>query len=250
MKYLITNADDFGLTVGVNRAIIEGINYGTISSTTLMVNMPLAGGAIKWVKDNNIGCVGIHLNLTCGKPVLPPHEVPSLVDGNGMFYHRRPEMMAHATREDIEKELRAQVEKFLDAGLKPTHIDGHHHIQLHEEILEIFIDICRGYKIPMRHPDDRIKDILKERQVKTTDHFTLRFYGENATMDTMKEIVGGSWDGVMEIMLHPGYNDSDLESISSYNKFRENELRVLLSEEFKDILADNNVELVSYEFLK
>lgn len=250
LKYLITNADDFGLTDGVNRAIESAIDFGTVSSTTIMINMPLAENAVRWVKEHDIKCTGIHLNLTCGRPVLSPSEVPSLVDERGIFYRHRPEMIVHAKPDDIRRELYAQVEKFLSFGLVPTHIDGHHHIQLYDEILATFKGICRDFKLPMRHTDDRVKEILKREGIRTTDHFTLKFYAENATIDIMKEIISDNWDGVLEIMLHPGYNDNDLESISSYNRFREKELGVLLSDEFMDLLDKNGVEAVSYDFLK
>ena len=86
MKKLIVNADDFGLTNGVNRAIIEGHTRGAITSATLMANMPAFDAAVRLAKDHPSLGVGLHFNITQGRPVADASRVGSLIDDSGEFW--------------------------------------------------------------------------------------------------------------------------------------------------------------------
>lgn len=144
---LILNADDFGLSPSVNKGIVECYNSGLISSTTMMMNTPYTDEAISLAKENNIKNIGIHLNLTYGKSVLPNSEVPSLVDERGVFHYVC--MLGYYTQYlDAKKELRAQIEKFLASGLKPTHLDHHHYFNEIPNILKAYLEARQGIQPP------------------------------------------------------------------------------------------------------
>ncbi|KXG78437.1 Carbohydrate deacetylase [Fervidicola ferrireducens] len=250
MKKLIVNADDLGLTPGINKAILKGITEGIITDTTVMVNMPAASEALDIARKFFPDRIGIHLNLTCGLPVLDPADIPSLVDESGRFYRRRGILMEKASPEEIEKELRAQVEKFLNSGLEPSHLDCHHHLHLHPVVAKIVAKLAVELDVPVRALDIQTKTYFKSCGVKTPDHFSMDFYGEKATFENLMSILEAYEDGTMEIMTHPGYCDSKLSEVSTYTYFRENELQILTSPIVRDALKKKNIELFSFRELK
>src|SRR5262249_35921917 len=144
MKRLIVNADDFGLTAGVNRAIIEGHERGLISSATLMVNMPAFEDAARLAREVPSLGVGLHFNITQGRPVAGASRVPSLVDGRGEFWGTSGALLARAATGRLNPgeaalELRAQIERALGAGLRLTHVDSHKHSHALPQICEAIL---------------------------------------------------------------------------------------------------------------
>lgn len=250
MKKLIVNADDFGLTSGINRAVLEGMTKGIITETTVMVNMPGASEALDMAREFFPERVGIHLNLTCGRPVLDPEEVPSLVDESGNFYRRRAILMEKASPAEIEKELRAQVEKFLKSGLYPSHLDCHHHLHLHSEVAKIVAELAKELDVPVRAVDAETKTFFESSGIVVPEHFSMDFYGEKATLENLLAILDSYEEGTMEIMTHPGYCDRELEGVSTYNYFRKKELEILTSPVVRSALKEKNVELFSFKELK
>lgn len=152
MKKLIVNADDFGLTEGVNRAIIEGHKKGIITSTTLMANGRAFNSAVTAALTTPELGIGVHLNVTQGLPVSPAFMVPSIVTSEGAFY-RSPAFVARrflarkAKLSDAERELRSQIEKVASAGINITHLDSHKHIHLLPPIFTIVVKLAREFGI-------------------------------------------------------------------------------------------------------
>ncbi|WP_315121677.1 chitin disaccharide deacetylase [uncultured Clostridium sp.] len=249
MKKIIFNADDFGLTSGCNKGIVEAIKNGVVTSTTLMVNMPKAEEAVKLAKENGIISFGIHLTLTCGKPILSGKEVPSLVDERGIFYKRTTSLCPAMNLEEAERELRAQINKFFQIGINLSHMDGHHHIHMYDGVREIVANLAKEYNVPLRSSNIECKKLYDEIGIKTTDYFTWDFYGEKATLDNLKSIINDLDHGTTEIMCHPAFCDEELEKISSYNKNRAEELKILKSEELKEWLVAENIELITFKDL-
>ena len=123
---LIVNADDFGLTRGVNLGIIEAFQQGIVRSTTLMVGMPAERHAAELATLNPGLKVGIHLRLTAGTPMA--ENVPTLLDQTGKLQNQSQFWDNQSMNsEEIERELRAQIEHFLSLGVELSHMDGHHH---------------------------------------------------------------------------------------------------------------------------
>src|SRR5215813_4743172 len=151
-KRLIVNADDFGLTAGVNRAVIEGHTRGVITSATLMANMPAFDAAVRLAKDHPSLGVGLHINITQGRPVADASRVGSLINDRGEFWGTSMAVFKRllAGRLKIEEvviELRAQIEKALNAGLRPTHVDSHKHTHALPQICEAIISTVKDYGI-------------------------------------------------------------------------------------------------------
>lgn len=248
MLKLIVNADDFGLTRGCNEGIIKSIKKGIVTNTTIMINMPFAEEGINLAKKNGIDQLGIHFNLTCGKPISL--DVPSLVNEEGEFYKRFIFLKEKMSLQDVEIELRAQLKKFKSKGLKLTHIDSHHHIHMYPGVAEIVAEIALEENVPLRNVNEYVKKIIEEKGILTTEHFSMDFYDKNVTLEKLKEIISSRQEGVLEIMSHPALIDSELIHLSSYTFYREKELEILTSEEIKLWLDEQKIELIGFEDIR
>ena len=134
MKLLIVNADDFGLTAGVSRGILEAHRRGIVTSTTLLVNREIDPALMEELKSSGLG-FGLHLNLTLGAPVSNPKRIPSLVNGEGRFIRDAREAAARAKADEARIEVGAQIDAFRRiTGCFPTHLDSHHHVGRHEPV--------------------------------------------------------------------------------------------------------------------
>src|SRR5262249_32738181 len=135
LRQLVVNADDLGLTVGVNDGIFDAHDLGILTSASLFANAPATADAIRRARGRTIG-VGVHLTLVDGTPTLPAHRIPPLVTGDGRFHHSwRPFLAACLQRRvsliDVERELTAQIERVQAAGVAMTHLDAHKHVHLY-----------------------------------------------------------------------------------------------------------------------
>lgn len=250
LKKIIINADDFGLTDGCNYGIIYAMKLGVVTSTSIMINMPKAKEAIQLALDNGIEEIGLHLNLTCGEPVSPKEEVASLINERGFFYRRRTELFPVMDLSEAEKELRNQILEFKKYNIKLSHLDSHHHIHMYDGIREIVANLAKEFNLPLRHPDLETKELLKKLKVKTTDFFSMGFYSDKANINELINIIDKFPEGSIEIMTHPAIVDKELFELSSYNKDRLLELKVLTSPEVINWIKDNNIKLITYKDLE
>jgi hopanoid biosynthesis associated protein HpnK len=158
MIRLIVNADDFGLSESVNAAVLEAHDRGILTSCSLMVAEPAAAAAARAASQRPSLAVGLHLTVVQGRAVLPPDEIPRLVDREGRF-HRDPARagMRYAfdrqARAQLERELRAQFERFRDLGLPIAHLDGHLHMHMHPIVFDLAAALaeefgCRAVRVP------------------------------------------------------------------------------------------------------
>lgn len=266
MKRLIVNADDFGLTTGVNRGIIECHRTGTVTSTTLMVNARASRDAAALAAGNPSLGVGLHLNLTSGKPVSLPGAVPSLVDDDGCFpgYKRAVIRLTTgaARRRELEAEVAAQIKKCTSLGVAPTHMDSHRHLHAHPRLAAVLADVCpplgitkiRGYRMAPRSP--RALTVAAVARLggqiagmSSPDRFFgVEVMGKKNMAAALGRELAAAGD-IMEFMCHPGFADEELSLVSGYNSLREAELNALLSKEMADVIRTAGVKLVSYRDL-
>ena len=148
---LVVNADDLGISEGVNLGIAQAHRAGILTSASVMANMPAFEGAARLRQECPSLAVGVHLNLTAGSPLLPPSRVPHLVDGDGRF-HRLDHLLARLTLRridpsQVEAELSAQVERALGAGFAPDHLDSHHHVHCHPALHSVVVRLARRYGV-------------------------------------------------------------------------------------------------------
>lgn len=236
---LIINADDFGLSKSISDGIISGIKGGYITSTSVMTNMPYAEYAIKKAIDHDIKCIGLHVNLTVGKPII---KNDNLVNKEGIFYYNREQIEnKNLTYEDAFNEIMAQIEiieKYSNGELKVDHLDTHHHLFDNPNIKQAIIDISNNMNIPIRNHNSC--------NVKCPDVLYKDFTIKNVSLRCLKEMIlkYKEKDIVVELMTHPGFVDEYTKSITSYLN-RERELEVL--KESKRLGLFDEIQLINFQ---
>ena len=245
-RTLIVNADDFGLTAGVSRGILDAGARGIVTSTTALVNRAIDPELIDRLDASGLG-VGLHLNLTLGAPVSDPRRVPSLVDAEGRFVRDAREAAARADKDQARIELGNQIDAFRSLfGRFPTHLDSHHHVGRHEPILELVLDFARAIKVPVRAQDAEVRAAARRLKLRTPDHFL----GESGPEPYWSaERVLGHLEaleaGVTELMTHPGYFDEDL-AYSRYSVQRETELAGLTDPRARALVDREGIRLAHF----
>lgn len=284
MRRLIINADDFGLTPGVNRAIAESHRNGVVTSTTLMANSRAFAAAVALAQAMPRLSVGCHVVLVDGEPILPPSQVPSLITTGAQFRPTFGAIAKSALRrkicaEEIEAEVTAQIRRIQNAGVTVTHLDSHKHVHMLPQVGAAMVKAARACGIrAMRNPFVPVKPLAfadlarrprlwtryTETKILRQYHRSFRKHVTDAGMITtdgsfgvistgaldaelFRAIVGSIPDGTWEFVCHPGYIDEDLSTIRTrLRESREKELAVLTSEDARRALAENGVELISY----
>ena len=246
---LIINGDDFGHTRGVNFGIVDVYQRGALRSTTVMANRPGFLHAMELAKQTPGLGVGVHLVLTCDRPLGKGYK--TIVREDGFFYRPDPfeEQVNFFDLAEVEAEYVLQIEKVLENGITPTHLDGHHHTHINPVILPITLKLADRYGLPIRaYKRDDFPDTYKH--IKTASAFNDCFYDEDATLPNILRILEQNKNcDVLEIMCHPAYVDQALIDVSEYTLVRARELEILTSPELLDFIKENQIELVNYSAL-
>ncbi len=287
MKQLILNADDFGMTHGVNEGIIRAHREGILTSTTLMANGEAFDDAVERAHGNKELGVGGHLVLVGGKCIAPKDSVASLVDADGVLPDSLALFVARLSSgmirvEEIESELRAQIAKIRAAGIEPTHLDTHKHTHAHPRVMEALGKVARECGITrVRKPIENLRDswetsragrqgvsmqilaagavraiapqftaIAKKYALLSPDHFLGLAMTGQLSPTVLRGLIGTLAAGITEIMLHPGVCDADLaRSGSRLQKQREDELQGLLDPAVRSAVTERGIRLISYREL-
>ena len=155
-RYLIINADDFGMSDGVTDGIIRAWQDGVVTNTSALINLDGAPERIARAHALYPDLpIGLHLNLTLGKPILPPEEVPTLVDDDGNFYDRFQifQHLYEISVDELRAELFAQAEALRATGVEFDHIDYHQHLMVtHTPFYPLVCQLARKYGVPVRQP--------------------------------------------------------------------------------------------------
>jgi len=218
-RKVIVNADDFGMSAEVNRAIVKAFDENVISSTTLMTNMPGFEEACELAHRHRLqGRIGLHLNLTAGYPLSAPiRRCLRFCDENGMFRHRQTCFRLSTTeRFAVETEIATQIEACLDHRLAPTHLDSHHHVHTEWAIGRAAITVARQYGIKAirlsRNCGSGMNILSKV--YKLAYNIRLRMYGLAKTRyfgssaDTRE--IPATASGDIEVMVHLTSGDEDV----------------------------------------
>ena len=287
MRRLIINADDFGLTPGVNRAISDAHRNGIVTSATLMANSGAFGAAVECAKTMPRLSVGCHVVLVDGEPILPRDQVPTLlVDGtrfrNGFGEIAKSTLRKKINPAEIEAEVTAQVRRIQQARVKVSHVDSHKHVHMLPLMGAAVIRAASACGIrAIRNPFVPVKPLAVAHLLRRPHLWTrytetkiLRRYhrqfrqmvsdsgmvtpdgsfGVVSTgaldLDLFRAIVGSIPYGTWEFVCHPGYVDEALGTIRTrLRESREKELQVLTSDDARRALAEHGIELISYSDL-
>lgn len=275
--FLVINADDFGFSHDVNAAIIQAHEEGILTSTSLMVTGDAAQEAIALAKNHPHLAVGLHLVLVCGKSVLPPAQIPHLVDSQGNFSHNPTQaglnyQFNQATRAELRLEISAQLEKFRNSGLNLAHVDGHLHLHVHPVILNILTEFAGEFQIKfIRLPSEELtknlkidrrnllikivwsivfgqlrnygESLLKAHNIKFADRVYGLLQTGNVSEEYLLSLIPQIEAELVEIYAHPTSVNTKI------NNSGEIELAALLSERVREILSIKGFELSNYNQL-
>jgi len=221
---LIITADDYGLCEEVNQGIEECIKAGNVLSTNVMVNMPFWRSAISLKDKYKKISVGIHFNLTQGKPVLEPSKIPSLVDKFGNFLNQRDFriniLLGKIKKQDIRKELIAQCHEYISTLGQPDYWNSHQNTHLWPISFEIFLSVAKKFEINYMRSHKRFY-LVSGREHNPPFIYKLKGIGIKYWVQKAKNLGMLMPDGVIDIF---GYENgkSDFNDyigiINSYNK--------------------------------
>jgi hopanoid biosynthesis associated protein HpnK len=279
MKKVIINADDFGLCRPVNEGIVLAHSEGILTSATLMANTPGFDEAVARAKDNPRLGVGVHLNLVRGRPLSRPEEVPGLVGRDGRFLFKPSSLIrkiasGRIRTSELERELRAQVEKALASGLSLTHLDSEKHLHAFPPVFRVVIRLAREYGFQRVRFINEIRlsgHVGQSLKAAFLSACCLRMRGEvqkaglvnpdafygicnsgRMTAAALGKIFRRLPDGAAEVMVHPGFQTPELfeveREVGRYyiNRFRERELRALLDPGLPPILRELGIDLINF----
>lgn len=227
-KRLIVNADDFGLSPGVNRGIVAAAEHGIVTSASLMVRQPAADESAAYGRGNGRMSIGLHLDL--GEWVYRDGEWVPLYS-----------VVLTSNAAAVEAEISRQLDAFQRLlGRPPTHLDSHQHVHREEPVRSIVLRHARELGIPVRDFSPGIR-------------YCGDFYGQDEegktipgalTVQGLQSVLESLADGTTELGCHPGYDDG---LATSYRSERAQEVKVLCDPEVRRVLERNEIELCSFD---
>lgn len=265
-KLLILHADDLGVAHSVNAASLDALDKGAISSASIMMPTPWVTEVAAYARQHPNADLGLHLTLTSEwltyrwGSVESRDKVPSLLDSTGTFPSDVPPVVAKARPAEIERELRAQVERALALGIRPTHLDSHMGaLFTTPEIIATYVKVAHDYRLPFL--------ALKTGSFPPPMPLAPNDIALDAVIIAGPEVPRDQWKafylnaianlkpGLTEIIVHLGHDDAELQAVTVDHEpygsaWRQRDYDVVTSPEFKKALQDQKVTLVTWRQLQ
>jgi predicted glycoside hydrolase/deacetylase ChbG (UPF0249 family) len=290
VKNLIVNADDLGWTDGVNRGILEAFHHGIVTSTSLLANGAAFAGGVEAARSAPGLGVGVHLNLSDGPPMAERETITSLLNDDGEFAGGPERLLLRRVRRglilgEVESEWDAQIQKVRDAGIAPTHLDGHKHVHMLPGLFEIALKLAKRHDIgairvsleasslraalssgKKLHAGVVLKQGVQARGLKllardareqaeragisTADYFCGIAQTGELTREGLAQFVKSLPDGTTELICHPGYADAALQKTQTrLQDSRQTELQILTDTGIRNLVASLGIRLIDYGFV-
>ena len=244
---LILRGDDLGFCEAVNHGIVKAASDGLITSVGMMVNMPATMHGYQLIKNLDVA-LGQHTNICVGRPISDPKLIPSLVDDNGEFCSSREIRGRQEDTIDVlecEIEIEAQLQRFQEiTGMKPDYFEGH--AVFSKNFFIALENVAQRHDLfyvnPFNPQWEEITGIHGLAMAKMDEHNLydpLAYFNEN-----LPAIL--SHDCSL-MVFHPGYLDQYILNKSSFTLVRPKECEFLCGEDLKNVIKDNQIELVSFK---
>ncbi len=273
-KVIMLHADDIGMCPEANEAAEKQLVDGVIQSAAVMVPCPNAEAFISWAKNNPKMDVGLHLTLTSEwktyrwGPITPDEEVPGLLDGDNKMWHSVMQVVQHASAEEVEKEIRAQIEQSIAWGHRPDHIDTHMGTLFgHPSYVRAYIKVAQEYGIPANIIDlskpkvlaefrsqgyplnDEVVELIKGYKLPQLDYFSSAPKASSYTekIDNFKKLVQGLDPGLTEIIFHPSVLTDNLKSITGSWQQRSWEAQMFSDPELIQFFKDEGIIFTNWQ---
>ncbi len=277
-RRLIVNADDFGISPGVNAGIVDAHRHGLVTGASLMANLPSADDALTRAAACPELRLGLHLTLTTGRPLSRPEAVGTLVDADGCFFVLG-ELLARLwlgkVRSDhLERELDAQIAWAFARGIRPDHLDSHHHVHTHPRVAGPVVALAKRHGIRyVRSPAEGLapnglwstrpreaartaaislfgtflRPRLRQCGLTTSEHFRGIELGLGFSAPALLRTLRGLPNGLTELMTHPGRPDAELARRTGYVAGRDRELAALTAPEIVGFVRAARIELSGFD---
>lgn len=277
MKRLIVNADDWGLTPGVNRGIVRAFQHGIVTSASLLVTGSAFEDAIALARDFPALDVGLHLALVEEQAVLPPEALPTLVDKTGRLPRTKGEFFKRAllgriSWDEVEREIATQIARFQHTGLRLSHLDSHQHLHMFPPVFQIVTRLTRGMdhvwirnsagpwrKLPGVRTGQWVQRLglnlacLWARGLRNPHGLQMPdgMYGfevaGSLTRSALEQILREIPDGLYELSCHPGEGDKETYARYGHWGYRwAEELEALTAPETRSLLQEQKIALTSF----
>ena len=273
-RVIILHADDAGMCEEANIATEYYLENNYIQSAAVMVPCVPAEAFIEWTKKNSSEDVGVHLTHTSEwenyrwGPIADPTKVPGLIDPDGNFWHEVPDVVMHASAKEVEIEIRAQIDKVIELGYRPSHIDTHMGtLYGHPSYVEAFLKVAQEYNIPanaidLSNPD--VVAVFREQGYPITDdaielvnNYTLPkvdFFTSAPNADTyeekianFKQLVKALQPGLTEIIFHPSVFSENLKSITGSWQQRVWEAKMFADKDLIDFFKNEGIIFTNWK---
>lgn len=265
-RLLILHADDLGMSHSTNMALFDAVKSSPLKSGSVMVPCPWFMEMASFLKEHPEIDAGIHLTLNAEwknykwDGILPSNEIPSLIDSNGYFHQNLWQMLKDLNPDEVIREARAQIDRALKFGIKPTHIDVHTGaILMSPVILRQLFSISREYGMPLTIPMNLVKIMAPHMiseipdDVVVVDNF-YSMYAEISNGDWNKiysDIIRSLKPGLNEMVFHLSYDDAEMRAISEDHPefgsaWRQKDLDFILSDELRTLLKEQGVVLITW----
>ncbi len=264
-KLLILHADDLGVSHSVNVASFEALDKGAISSASIMMPTPWVSEVAAYAKSHPNADLGLHLTLTSEwdtyrwGSVESQDKVPSLHDSTGTFPSDVPPVATRAKPSEVERELRAQIDRAFALGIRPTHLDSHMGaLFATPELMATYVKVAHDYRLPflaLTLPPPSPPMPLSDKDI-VLDAVIIA--GPDVPRDKWQEFyinaIANLKPGLTELIVHLGRDDAELQAVMVNHEpygsaWRQRDFDVVMSPEFRKALQDHGVTLVTWKDL-
>lgn len=264
-KLLIINNDDAGMCHAANRATMEGMGRGFISSATIMIPCPWSNEIVNYAKENSEKGFGVHLTLTSEwknyrwSTVAARNDVPGLYDEQGYMWKGVMEVYSASNTREALTEGRAQIRKALDAGVPVTHIDSHMGTyQYSPDYMHIYLQLAEEFNLPARMPSQAtlenmgappFRELCKEKGIIHPDYFIHEEFDHYKTENVEEfwtNYIKNLQPGVTEIYIHAVTEGDEIRAITGSAPKRIKELEFFTGKKIEQLLEDEGIILISY----
>jgi hypothetical protein len=271
-KYLIIHADDAGMCHSQNKATFDAMEQGIVSSASIMVPCPWFKEAAEYAVKHPEKDFGVHITLTCEwhtyrwGPVAPRDKVPSLVDAEGYLWSSVEQVAKHAKADEVEIELRAQIDRAKKFGVPVTHLDTHMgSVLARPDIIKVYVKMGLDYNTPILFTRDRarmaeenpelgkyvgqVTKALQEKGLPVLDGIG-QFYSANSLAERYQNydnFLKKVKPGVTQLIIHCGYNNEELSAITSSAKGRDGDRVIFTDPKIIAMVKDLGIEVITWK---